>query len=71
MQLRMTRNTSGPDGSACLVGEVHDLPYPIARAWVAQGRAVLVDDEPLDTGLVSVNGDPVVASAPPPKRRGR
>ena len=72
MLMRMTRSTGGPHGSACAVGDVVDVPEHVARAWVAQSRAVPVSGAPvLDTGLVSVHGDPGPESAPAPAKRRR
>ncbi len=64
MRVLMRRGTVGPDGSACEVGEVYDLPDAVARQWIMIGRAVVVsDDAPA----------PVVAvqHAEPPKRKRR
>lgn len=45
MRVLMRRGTVGPDGSACEVGEVHDLPDAVARQWIMIGRAVVVSDD--------------------------
>lgn len=72
MLVRMLRNTGGPDGIACEAGEVYDLPAPMAQTWVRAGRAVLADGTAVtDTGVMTVNGDPVVEHAEPPKRKRR
>lgn len=63
MRVRMCRGTVGPDGSACEVGEVYDLPDAVARQWIIIGRAVFVSDEPAP--VVEVQ------HAEPPKRRRR
>jgi hypothetical protein len=64
MLVKMLLATGGPNGTACFVGEVHDLPDALAQQWVLTGRAVVVsDDAPA----------PVVAvqHAEPPKRKRR
>lgn len=43
MLVRMLRNTGGPHGLACMAGEVYDLPGPVARQFLTEGRAVEVD----------------------------
>lgn len=71
MLVKMLRSTSGPNGLACMAGEVHDLPPTIVRAWTYEGRCVPVEDAtPLDNGVVTMNGDPMVADnrATRPKR---
>jgi len=63
MRVLMRRGTVGPDGSACEVGEVYDLPDAVARQWIMIGRAVVVlDDAPAPVA-------PVLATRPlKPKR---
>lgn len=72
MLVRMRRNTGGPDGIACEVGGVYDLPDPLALQWIRNGRAEPVDGPaPVDSNAMTVNGDPVVQHAEPPKRKRR
>lgn len=66
-RVRMLRNTGGPDGAACLAGEVVDLPVGLAASFVATGRAVPADESPDGDEA----GAPAVQHRPPPKRRTR
>lgn len=69
MHIRMLIGTGGPNGTACFVGEVYDLPDTVARSWVAAGRAELAPD-PLETVDVQ-HHDPVASTAPVPPRKRR
>lgn len=72
MRVRMLRNTGGPDGIACVAGEVYDLPAPMAETWVRTGRAVYDDGTAfVDPGVLVTHGDPVVDHSDPPKRKRR
>jgi hypothetical protein len=79
MKIRMLIGTGGPNGSACDVGEVYDLPDGLARTWVAAGRAVPADDQPPPPddqppphdGVVTINGDPMVETRPVKRLRTR
>ena len=71
MLVRMLIGTGGPNGTACFVGEVYDLPDTLARQWVQGGRAVLVDAPTVDGGVTPIHGDPTVMSGPPPVRKRR
>jgi len=69
MLIRMLIGTGGPNGTACFVGEVYDLPDTLARSWVVLGRAELAPD-PSTPVLVS-HGDPAASTAPVPSRKRR
>lgn len=72
MRIRMLVGTGGPNGIACEVGEVYDLPDQLAQSWIYAGRAVCEDRAPVvDGGITPVHGDPVVSVAAPPARRRR
>lgn len=71
MRVLMCRGTVGPDGLACEVGAVVDLPDALARHWIAIGRAAVVSDASPDTPLSLTHADPVPAVAEPPKRKRR
>lgn len=69
MLIRMLIGTGGPNGTACFVGEVYDLPDTLARSWVALGRAELAPDP--STPVVVVQHDPVASTAPVLARKRR
>ena len=69
MRLLMLVGTGGPNGTACEAGEVYDLPEPLARSWVAAGRATVAPDA-IEVPVV-VHGDPVPQVAPAPAKRRR
>jgi hypothetical protein len=69
MLIRMLIGTGGPNGTACFVGEVYDLPDTLARSWVALGRAELAPDP--STPVVVLQHDPVASTAPVPPRKRR
>lgn len=72
MLVKMLIGTGGPNGTACFVGEVYDLPDGLAAQWIAAGRCVAVDGAPRDEDPTPVtHGDLVVTHADPPKRRRR
>jgi len=63
MLVTMLVSTGGPNGTACLVGEVHDLPDALAQHWIVTGRAVVMSDDAPEPAA------PVVATRPlKPKR---
>ena len=69
MLIRMLIGTGGPNGAACFVGEVYDLPDTLALSWVALGRAELAPDP--FTPVAVVQHDPVASTAPVPSRKRR
>lgn len=69
MLIRMLIGTGGPNGTACFVGEVYDLPDTLARSWMASGRAELAPDP--STPVVVLQHDPVASTAPVPSRKRR
>lgn len=69
MRIQMLVGTGGPNGTACEAGEVYDLPEPLAKSWVAAGRATLAPDAPTVPDVV--HGDPVPQVAPAPAKRRR
>lgn len=73
MLIRMTVGTIGPGGMACEVGEVYDLPDPLALIWCEHGRAVVATAPASHAGPAAVQSvhDPVPAVAAPPARRRR
>jgi hypothetical protein len=69
MRIRMLIGTGGPNGTACEAGEVYDLPEPLAKSWVAAGRAT-VETDAIEVPVV-VHGDPVPQATPAPVTRRR
>lgn len=69
MRLLMLVGTGGPNGTACEAGEVYDLPEPLARSWVAAGRATVAPDA-IEVPVVT-HGDPAPQVAPAPAKRRR
>lgn len=73
LTVTMTANVGGPDYTVLEDGGTYDLPEVFARALVTQGRAVMADGSELeDPGIVTQNGDPLVAdnrAAKAPRKR--
>ena len=69
MRIQMLVGTGGPNGTACEAGEVYDLPEPLARSWVAAGRATVAPDA-IEVPVVT-HGDPAPQVAPAPTKRRR
>lgn len=53
MRIRMLRGTAGPDGLACEVGGVYDLPDPWSQLLIKTGRALPVETEPVSPIVVA------------------